>query len=155
RLGAALAETTLTDPLVLALPRGGVPVGREVAAALGAPLDVFVVRKLGAPWQPELGVGALAEDGEPRLDAAPMRPLGLTDADLAPVIARGRAELARRVHQYRGARPLPRLADRDVVVVDDGLATGVSARAALLALRALGATHLVLAVPVGAPDTVE
>ena len=155
RLGARLVDEGLTRPLVLALPRGGVPVAAEVARALGAPLEVFVVRKLGVPWHPELGVGALAEGGEPLVHEASLRELGLTRDQLEPIIERERAELARRVKRYRGGRALPELRDRDVVVVDDGLATGVSAQAALLALRALGPRRLILAVPVCAPDTAQ
>jgi predicted phosphoribosyltransferase len=154
RLGAHLAAQHLTKPVILALPRGGVPVGFEVARALDAPLEVFVVRKLGVPWHPELGAGALAEDAEPILSEATLRAVGATPADLTPVIARERAELARRVELYRGGRALPRLGAHDVVVVDDGLATGGSAAAALFALRAHAPRRLVLAVPVAAPETV-
>lgn len=156
--GRALAEQVLAlglaDPLVLALPRGGVPVGAEVARALGAPLEVFVARKIGLPRQPELGVGALAEGGEPLLDEQALTRLGVRGTDLAATVERERAELARRVEHYRGDRPLPAPARRSVMLVDDGLATGVTARAALRALRGAHPQRLVLAVPVGAPDTV-
>lgn len=141
--------------VVLALPRGGVPVAVEVAAALGAELDVLIVRKLGAPSQPELGLGALAEGGEPLFDAELVRVVGVTRADLAAVVAGERHELARRVAVYRGGQRRAGVAGRDAVLVDDGLATGGTARAGLRALRAQGARRVVLAAPVAPPDTVR
>lgn len=143
------------DTVVLALPRGGVPVAAEVADGIGARLDVIVARKIGAPGRPELGVGAIAEGGEPLLDERTLAMLDLQRADLDTTVAAERAELDRRVHQYRGGRELPDLRERTVIVVDDGLATGVTARAALQALRDRSPAHLVLAVPVGAPETVR
>jgi putative phosphoribosyl transferase len=154
-LAEVLADLGLEEPLVLALPRGGVPVGFEVALALHAELDVLVARKIGAPRQPELGLGAVAEGGEPILDQRFLRAVGVTEADLAPTIEREREELRRRVDNYRGGRDLPPLVDRDVVLVDDGLATGSTARAALAALRPQRPRRLVLAVPVASPRTVE
>lgn len=143
------------DAVVLALPRGGVPVAAEVAAALDAQLDVIVARKVGAPGRPELGVGAIAEGGEPTFDAQTMQMLGLEPADLDDTVAAEREELQRRVSHYRGDRALPDLQGRTVLVVDDGLATGVTARAALQALRAHDPGRLVLAVPVAASQTVQ
>jgi len=155
RLGEHLAaDASLADPVVLALPRGGVPVAAEVARALGAPLEVFVARKLGAPSQPELGIGAIAEGGDRVVDAHLVRMLGVDPARLDQLEADERHELARRVERYRGGRTLPDLSGRDVLLVDDGLATGVTAEAALGALRRLGPRRLVLAAPVGAADTV-
>jgi putative phosphoribosyl transferase len=156
--GRLLAERVqrdllLDDPVVLALPRGGVPVGREVADLLSAPLEVLVTRKIGYPYQPELGVGAIVEGAEPVYDGDLLTHLGLTRYDLARVVDRERAELARQVAVYRGGRPLPPVAGRQVILVDDGLATGVTATAALRALRARSAGQTVLAVPVAAPSS--
>jgi putative phosphoribosyl transferase len=153
-LAERVASLGLADPVVLALPRGGVPVAHEVARRLDVPLDVFVTRKIGCPGQPELGVGAIAEGGEPVFDTDLLRRLGLTERDLDATVRRERAELTRRVEVYRGDRALPALKGRDVVLVDDGLATGGTARAALAAVRAVGASRVVLAVPVGAAQTV-
>jgi putative phosphoribosyl transferase len=142
----------LDDPLVLALPRGGVPVAKEVAARLGAPLEVLVARKIGAPGHPELGIGAIAEGGA-IVGSDLVRTLRLSRDDFERLALRESGELVRRVERYRGGRPLPVVRDRDVVLVDDGLATGVTAEAALLALRAHEPRRLLLAVPVASPDT--
>lgn len=147
RLAPLVVELALDDPVVLALPRGGVPVGFEVARALGAALDVLVARKLGAPHQPELGIGAIAEGGARVIDQDLVRVLRLSDADVERVSDAEALELDRRVRSYRGGRNLVDLADRHVVIVDDGVATGGTAEAALLAVRQQSPARLVLAVP--------
>lgn len=140
--------------MVLGLPRGGVPVAFEVAAALGAPLDVIVVRKLGVPFQPEVGFGAIGEGGVRLVNREVVRLAKLTEAEMAEVEERERAELLRRARRFRGDRPLADLTGRTVIVVDDGIATGGTARAACQIARARGASRVVLAVPVGAQETV-
>jgi putative phosphoribosyl transferase len=139
----------------VALPRGGVPVADEVAAALGAPLEIFAVRKLGAPHNPEYGIGAVAEDGTRVIDAEAVAILGIEGGVLDSIVARERAELRRRVAAYRGERPPLDLAGRTVVVVDDGVATGVTDTAALRAIRRRGPRRAILAVPVCPPDSAQ
>ncbi|NUR25390.1 MAG: phosphoribosyltransferase [Catenulispora sp.] len=136
------------DVVVRGLPRGGVPVAAEVAAASGAPLDVIMVRKLGVPFQPELGMGAIGEGGVCVLNEEVLRAVGISDAELAEVQGRENAELERRAHLYRQGRPRSDLRGRTAIVVDDGLATGSTARAACLVARAYGAARVVVAVPV-------
>jgi putative phosphoribosyl transferase len=136
------------DLLVLGLPRGGVPVAAEVARALGAPLDVFVVAKIGLPGQVELAVGALASGGVRVLNEPVIRAAHISGDELDGLVAATAAKLASRERRYRGARPAPAVAGRPVVLVDDGLATGSTMRAAIDALRTLGAARVVVAVPV-------
>jgi predicted phosphoribosyltransferase len=141
------------DPLVLALPRGGVPVAFEVAEALDAPLDVFVVRKLGVPGHEELAMGAIAAGGDPVLYAPVLSSLDIDDATIERVVQRETAELRRRDEAYRGDEPAPDVAGRTVVVVDDGLATGSSMRAAVKALRQRHPARIIVAVPVASHST--
>jgi predicted phosphoribosyltransferase len=141
------------DVVVLGLPRGGVPVAFEIAQALGAPLDVFVVRKIGMPGHAEFAIGAIASGGVQVLSEDVIRAYGVPRAAVEAVAERERAELERREREYRGGRPLLDLHGRTVILVDDGLATGSTMRAAVEAVRALGPARIVVAVPVGAPDT--
>jgi putative phosphoribosyl transferase len=141
--------------LVLALPRGGVPVAYEVARALRAPLDVMLVRKLGVPGHEELAMGAIASGGIRVISDDVVRALGLPDRAIATVAAQEEHELRRREHLYRGDRPPPDVIGKTVILVDDGLATGSTMRAAIAALKAQGPERLVVAVPVAAPETCE
>jgi putative phosphoribosyl transferase len=143
------------DVIVLALPRGGVPVGYEVAHALGAPLDVFIVRKLGVPGHEEYAMGAVASGGIRVLNDDAVRSLGLTTETVDRVTARELEELKRRERLYRGDRPEPDLKGRTVILVDDGLATGSTMKAAVKALAARGPAGIVVAVPIAAADTCE
>jgi putative phosphoribosyl transferase len=147
-LAAQLVHLRSAHPVVLGLPRGGVPVAAEVARALGAPLDVALVRKLGVPFQPELAMGAIGEGGVRVVNDEVRRAAGVTESDLAAVEARERVELERRAERFRDGRPPLPLKGRTVVVVDDGIATGSTARAACEIARARGAAHVVLATPV-------
>ena len=154
-LAARLSGLAAEDPVVIGLARGGVPVASEVARALGAPLDVLVVRKIGAPGNPEYGIGAIAESDVRVLNQQDVARLLVSVEELESAVARARAEIDARVRRYRGGRSPIDVRGRSVIVVDDGLATGGTARAALRALRARGPSRLVLAVPVGAADSAE
>ncbi len=154
QLGASLAAFSEHRPIVLGLPRGGVPVADEVARELGAPLDVIVVRKLGLPLQPELGFGAIGEGGTRILDTDLIRRVGMTDAEVSRVEQLERSELTRRIRQYRGDNAALEITGRTVVIVDDGLATGGTARVAVDVARARGARRVVVAVPVAPMETV-
>ncbi|MDF3055915.1 MAG: putative phosphoribosyl transferase [Rariglobus sp.] len=156
--GRVLAkETSLVRPgentLVLALPRGGLPVAEEIAHALDAPLDVFLVRRLGLPDHPELAMGAIASGGIRVLNEDLIESARVTSAELAAVVKHETIELARRETLYRHGRPSPDVRGRPVVIVDDGLATGFTMRAAVAALRRAGCGHLTVAAPVGARST--
>jgi putative phosphoribosyl transferase len=153
-LGLKLAKYAgAADVIVLGLPRGGVPVAYEVARALRVPLDVFIVRKLGVPGFEELAVGAIASGGVRVLNEEVANALPNADEIIEAVTQRESAELERREHEYRDGRPAPELQNKTVILIDDGLATGATMRAAVKALRQRGAAKIVVAVPVGPPDT--
>ncbi|MGQ0567966.1 MAG: phosphoribosyltransferase [Armatimonadota bacterium] len=150
RLAAALVHLRSRRPFVLAVPRGGVVVGREIADHLHVPIEVVVPRKLRAPFNPELAIGAVAESGAVFVEDELAR--GIDGAYLEGEIAAQRREITRRVQVYRGGRPLPRLTGYAAIVVDDGIATGATMVAALRAVRQLEPSHLVAAIPVAPPD---
>jgi predicted phosphoribosyltransferase len=143
------------DVVVLALPRGGVPVAYEVATRLGAPLDVFVVRKLGVPGHEEYAMGAIASGGVIVLDRAVIQGLGIPLRAVEAAIAREQAELARREELYRGGRPPLDVTGKVAILIDDGLATGSTMRAAVAGLRERGARSIVVAVPIASPETCQ
>jgi predicted phosphoribosyltransferase len=155
QLAVALERYRSERPVVLALPRGGVPVGAEIARVLDAPLDVIVVRKLGVPSQPELAMGAVGEGGALVVNDRVVRAAGVTSTQLARVEAREREEVEQRGRRFRGDRSTLQLVARTVIVVDDGIATGSTARAALQVARARGAARVALAVPVAPPDSLR
>lgn len=143
------------DTVVLALPRGGVPVGYEVSRHLGAPLDVIVVRKLGVPSQPELAMGAIGENGVQIVDERMVGIVGVRKDQLEAVERAERAELERRISRYRGTRPGIDISHKTALIVDDGIATGSTARAAAMVARQAGAAKVVIAAPVGPADAIE
>lgn len=156
--GRALASMLLTykrrsDTIILALPRGGVPVAYEVAKALELPMDLLIVRKLGVPFHDELAMGAIAGEGAQVLNHDVVAMHGIDDATLNKVAQRELLELRRRERLYRGNRPLPNLSGKQVILVDDGLATGATMRAAVRSVRSQGAARVVVVVPVAASDT--
>jgi putative phosphoribosyl transferase len=155
RLAEQLTSLASEQPIVVALPRGGVPVGREIADALDAPLEILAVRKLGPPHNPEYGIGALAEDGTLVVDSEAIAVLRIPNGELDAIVAHEAAELVRRVRAYRGDRPPLDLEGRTVIVVDDGVATGVTDTAALRAVRRQNPRRVLLAVPVSSPDAVQ
>jgi putative phosphoribosyl transferase len=153
RLAERLGHLGGANVVVLGLPRGGVPVAAEVARALDAPLDVIVVRKLGVPFQPELAMGAVGEGGALVVNERVVRRVHLGEAEFADAEKRERVEVERRAVRLRGDRPRLRLEGRTALMVDDGIATGSTARAACEVVRAHGAVRVVLAAPVCSPDT--
>ena len=152
RLGEALASRRGAELVVLGLPRGGVPVAAGVAAALGAPLDVLVVRKVGVPWQPELAMAAVGEGGAAVFNERVVAASGLDSDQVRRLVERAGQEVESVVAELRGDAPSVEVSGRSVVVVDDGVATGATARAAAAVLRHRGASHVALAVPVASPD---
>jgi putative phosphoribosyl transferase len=154
QLSSALASLKSQNAIVLAIPRGGVVVGYEIARALGTPLDVIIPRKLGAPGDPELAIGAVAEDGTVILNEELASYLNVTEEYLREESAKQRLEITRRLKSYRGNAPYPNLKNRVVIVVDDGIATGYTMRAALASVRKRGAKTVVMAVPVGPASTI-
>lgn len=154
KLAGLVADLHPQRPVVFALPRGGVPVALEVARALGAPLALLFVRKLGAPGNPELAVGALAEDGTAVVDASTLRRTGMSEPELRNEVEFQRAELARLRERYSPNGAPLQVAGRSAIVVDDGLATGMTALAAVRALNARGAETVVVAAPVASPQAI-
>jgi predicted phosphoribosyltransferase len=155
RLAELLTRYRDEDPVVLALPRGGVPVGYEVARALNAPLDVFIARKLGAPHQPELGIGAVAQDGTLVLNERVVEALGVSEEYVQRIAVEEIEEARRRLKLFRTDRREPEVRERTAILVDDGIATGVTTWAAIVALRQRNPRRLVLAVPVCAAQPAE
>lgn len=155
RLANKLSHYRDEKPVVLALPRGGVVIGYEVASRLNAPLDVIVARKLGAPGQPELGIGAVAPNGVRILNHNVIRLLGVSAKEIEDATRKEVVEVQRRLKLYRGDRPTPDIRNRTVILVDDGLATGITARAAIRSIRQLRPERIILAVPVGEPETID
>ena len=152
---AKALKTASENAIVLAVPRGGVVVGYEVAKALGVPLDVIVTKKIGAPDNPELAIGAVAEDGTFILDEDLVRRLFVPEEYIGEEVERQRQEIQRRLVRYRGNVPYPSLKNREVIVVDDGVATGSTLKAALRLVRNKGAKTVTVAVPVGPQDTIR
>jgi predicted phosphoribosyltransferase len=155
QLAEEVARLDLGRPVVLALPRGGVPVASVVAERLSAPLDVLVVRKVGVPGHEELGLGAISEGSKVVIDDGVTHAAGVSAEEFDRLAEAELAELRRRVDAYRGDRQLPDLVDHDVVIVDDGIATGATARAAVLTVRDRAARRVIVAAPVGAGDSVS
>jgi len=155
RLASALPDYVGKDGIVLAIPRGGVVVGFEIAHSLGFPLDVIVPRKIGAPNNPELGIGAVTEDGTIILDESLVNQLGVTRDYIREESERQRLEIRRRLKMYRGDVPRPTLKGREVIIVDDGIATGSTMKAALASVRKSGAKTVIAAVPVGPASTIR
>jgi putative phosphoribosyl transferase len=154
QLASALKPVS-KDAIVLAIPRGGMVVGFEVAKALGVQLDVVITRKIGAPDNPEFAIGAVAEDGTAILDDSIVGMLQVSKGYISEAVERQKLEIKRRLLRYRGDVPYPSLKNREVIVVDDGVATGSTLKAAIMSIRKKGARTIIVAVPVGPPDTVQ
>lgn len=154
-MASALEDVVEKDAIVLAIPRGGVVVGFEVARMLNLPLDIVVPRKIGAPENPELAIGAIAENGVILLDDRLVSQLRVPEGFIKAESENQRLEIERRLRMYRGAVPRPNLKNRDVVIVDDGIATGSTMKAALASVRKSGARRIIIAIPVGPPSTIR
>jgi putative phosphoribosyl transferase len=155
RLASALKDLADKDAIILAIPRGGVVVGYEVAKALDIPLDIIIPRKIGAPSNPELAIGAITEDGTLLLDEQLMERLSVPEAYIQQESEAQKREIQRRLKLYRGALPHPILKNRSVIIVDDGIATGSTMKAALASVRNRGAKTVIIAIPVGPPSTIR
>ncbi len=155
RLASALKDVVSSDAIVLAIPRGGVVVGYEIARNLNLPLDITVPRKIGAPDNPELAIGAIAEDGVVLLDENMVNYLHVPEGYIKSESENQRLEIERRLKMYRGDVPRPNLKNRDVVIVDDGIATGATMKAAMASVRKSGAKRIIVAVPVGPESTIR
>ena len=155
RLAAELTDFATKNGIVLAIPRGGVVVGYEIARALDLPLDVIIPRKVGAPDNPELAIGAMTEDGTIILDKNLVAYIGVSESYIKEESERQKREIERRLKMYRQNQPYPNLKDRDVIIVDDGIATGSTMKAALASVKNRGAKTVTVAVPVGPPSTIK
>ncbi|HEX2957910.1 MAG TPA: phosphoribosyltransferase family protein [Chitinispirillaceae bacterium] len=155
KLAEELKKYSFKDPLILALLRGGVPVAREIAKALAIPMDIWVVRKIGAPWQPEFSIGAIAEGGHIWLAAETIEEMGITESELNALIEGKKLEMKERIFFYRGLHQRPTISGRTIILVDDGIATGATMCAAAGAVREEKPLEIVLAVPVAASDALS
>jgi putative phosphoribosyl transferase len=155
RLTSELENLIGKNAIVLAIPRGGVVVGNEISKALNLPLDVIIPRKIGAPDNPELAIGAMTEDGTIILDKQLVSHLGVSQDYIRAESERQKNEIERRLRLYRGAEPYPNLRGKDVIIVDDGIATGSTMKAALASVKNRGAKKVIVAVPVGPPSTID
>lgn len=154
-LAKAVAKLGLTDIVVLAIPRGGVPVAREVASALGAPLDLVITRKIGAPGNPEFAIGAVTQDGEAMLNDETVREMRLSESYVERETRHQFNEIRERMKKYRGDRPFPKIEGKTVVIVDDGIATGSTTRAAIASVRKMKPSRIILATPVAPKETLR
>jgi putative phosphoribosyl transferase len=154
-LADELGRYRLENPLILALLRGGVPVANEISKALSIPLDIWIVRKIGAPWQPEFAIGAIAEDGYTYLDTETIEGMGISESELNAILESKNLEIKERIFMYRGVLPRPVFEGRDILIIDDGVATGATVYAAAGSVRNYNPKKIILAVPVVSLDALE